>query len=352
MPDSFQVIIDPNKKRAGPGEVLVGLGNTKTDNEGIVLQHKTQRKRYPSLSQYVYETDFPDLEYPQCCQKIYVEDFSVDTVLSLWIFFRKVHNETFPKGSQKWLDYANRWEQGDTSTTGEAFHSYGCLQNALDRVLDGSPAETRLSRSLKFLEYLIRNNINPSAIPSDLDNDLYQMAFQALKKEYAQYEKLLESSEIATLWLPMKESEGRKKVSAIFIETTSINSILKVFLRNDKEHAPTHDGFTLMTVYNPHTIGSGNDIVVSVDPAKNVHLRDLWKALEREEERLWQGTRPHDNPRPLASYPEGDGPNEPWWDDMGNYTLVAAPKMIGDQYGRLVSWAKVKEIIYTLYEEK
>lgn len=40
--NNIEVIIDPNKKNAGCGEVLVGLGNTREKNTGIVLQHKTQ----------------------------------------------------------------------------------------------------------------------------------------------------------------------------------------------------------------------------------------------------------------------------------------------------------------------
>jgi hypothetical protein len=104
-----------------------------------------------------------------------------------------------------------------------------------------------------------------------------------------------------------------------------------------------------MAVYNPRVVGTGNDIVISVDPLKRICLKALWYALEEEENRLWEGKRPNDTPRPLKSYPNKDGPNEPWWDDMGKYTLIAAPKMVGNQYGRRVNWKKVKELIKELY---
>jgi hypothetical protein len=104
-----------------------------------------------------------------------------------------------------------------------------------------------------------------------------------------------------------------------------------------------------MAVHNSKVKGTGNDIVISVDPLKNVYLKALWSTLEKEENLLWGKSRPKNNPRPLKSYPHNNGPNEPWWDDMGNYTLIAAPKMVGSEYGRCVSWNRVKELIKQLY---
>ena len=343
------VIFDPNKKIAQKGEVLVGLGNTQEKNDGIVLQHKTGKIRYDCLSQFVYETNFNILDPDTCCQQFYIEDLSVDTVLPIWLFLHKVHKEEIPENVNVWIDYSSRWEQGDTSTTGEAFESYGCLQNALVLSQRSSSPSEVLSSSLFFLDFLIGNDINPAAIPADLDDPNYALSFEALKREFQNYESIIDESETAVLQVPQKDSDTTQEVSAIFIQTEIVSSIQKVFLRNDKLLSPTKDGFALMAAYSPKAIGTGNDIVISVDPQKHIWLRELWLELEKEEDKLWSGARPDDSPRPLASYPDNNGPNEPWWDDMGNYTLIASPKKVGDEYGRRVSWETVKQIIKQLY---
>ncbi len=349
IPEGAFVIFDPNKKIANKGEVLVGLGNTREENKGIVLQHKTQSKRYSSLSQYVIETDFNTLNPDECCKRIYIEDFSVDTILSLWIFLQKVHKKKMPENISSWINYATRWEQGDTSTTGKAFESYGCLQNALALSQQSSSPPEVLISSLSFLDFLIGNDIDPAAIPQNVNNPSYTLSYEALKKEFQSYEYTIGESDIEVLWVPKKNSDTRKEVSAIFIQTEIVSSIQKVFLRNDKINSPTKDGFALMAVYNPKAFGTGNDIVISVDPQKNIQLSDLWVALEKEEDKLWKDARPDDSPRPLSSYPDNDGPNEPWWDDMGNHTLIASPKKVGNEYGRRVSWEIVKQLINKLY---
>jgi len=53
---------------------------------------------------------------------------------------------------QIWIAYANKWESGDTSTTGEAFESYGCLQNALTlENVQQTPKDTLTKNYLRFL---------------------------------------------------------------------------------------------------------------------------------------------------------------------------------------------------------
>ena len=345
--DGYNVVFDANKKVANKGEVLVGLGNTQISNEGVVLQHKTALEHYDSLSRYVY-TLLVDLDAEQL-HTFYIEDLSVDTVISMWIFILKVKKLALPENIVSWIDYASRWERGDTTTTGKPFASYGCLQNALVSYFAKSESAVQLEESLSFLDYLVMHNIDPADIPKNLPEDFYQKAYKALEKEYDQYESLLRKSEITVLDIPKKNDSGVLRVSAIFIETDIVTSVYKVFLRNDVENSPTKDGFALMAVYNEEAAGTGNDIVISVDPNKNIHLKDLWVALEEKENKCWKGKRPMDSPRPLSSYPDNNGPNEPWWDDMGNYTLIAAPKMIGEQYGRCVDWHTVKTLIEQLY---
>ena len=345
----YEVIVNPNKKVADTGELLVGLGDSTVDNKGIALQHKTQTVYYESLSQYVYSTEFKNLNAPQCCQQIFIEDFSVDTILSLWIFLHKKLDQVLPENVINWVNYASKWEKGDTTTTGKAFESYGCLQNALVLSMKNYSASEIVTESLDFLSTLIRQNIDPATISKLTNNSTYGQAYESLEKEYKKYQALLSDNETAKLHIPQIQSNEPKEVSGIFIETEIISSIQKVFLRNDIENSPTRNGFAFMAVYNTKAKGTGNDIVISVDPLKKVHLKALWKALEEEENSLWEEIRPKDNPRPLKSYPDHNGPNEPWWDDMGKYTLIAAPKMVYGQYGRRVSWERVKQLIKQLY---
>ena len=345
----YEVIVDANKKVANVGDLLVGLGNSTVDHKGIVLQHKTETIYYESLSEYVYGKEFKNLNSSQCCQRIFVEDFSVDTILSIWIFLHKKSNHDLPKNVLNWVDYACKWEKGDTTTTGKAFESYGCLQNALVLSMKNHLPLEILTQSLAFLSTLIRQKIDPAKIGKLTNNTTYRQAYESLEKEYKKYQSLLNDNEIVKLFIPHKESGEPIELSGIFIEMEIISSIQKVFLRNDEEHSPTHNGFAFMAVHNVKAKGTGNDIVISVDPLKNVYLKSLWSALEKEENLLWGESRPRDNPRPLKSYPHNNGPNEPWWDDMGKYTLIASPKMIGNEYGRRVSWNRVKELIKQLY---
>ena len=102
----------------------------------------------------------------------------------------------------------------------------------------------------------------------------------------------------------------------------------KAFARNDHEHAWFCQGFSLIAVYRP-LANPGEDLTISVDPTAGIHLEDLWRALERLEDRRWGDKRPRDQPRPLKSYEkktDNPGPNQPWWDYGGRYTLVAAPR--------------------------
>ena len=348
MLEGFNVFFDPNKSVAYASEILVGLGNTKIENEGLVLQHKTQDKRYESLSQYVFERDIDVSAEVNSFTSIYIEDFSVDTVFGIWLFFSRRNKEMIPENIDLWLIYTNRWEAGDTSTTGKPFESYGCLQNALAlKMCNQSPKEI-LRTSLFFLDYLIKNNFDPAYIADTIEIPQYLEARSTLNNEYEKYKDIVNRSEVGIFYMPNSDSKIKTKVSGIFIETNLVTSIQKVFLRND-EKSPTEDGYAFMAIYNPFVKGSGNDIVISVDPVKHIHLKALWKEIEKEEELLWNEERPKDNSRPLVSYPNNNGPNEPWWDDMGNYTLIAAPKMVGDEYGRRLSWKRVKQLIKLLY---
>ncbi len=348
--EGINVTVDPNKDMAQIDELLVGLGNTQIANQGIVLQHKTQNKRYESLSHYVSEMQIDESWNTRVYKIIFIEDFSVDTILSIWLFLYRVNKNDITTNIQIWIAYINRWERGDTSTTGKAFESYGCLQNALALNKQNQMPKEILEKSLIFLDYLVHHNIDPVHIPTIPSMVQYADAKSSLLSEYEKYENIVKNSEVSIFHIPKIDNEEKKKVSGIFIEMSMVTSIQKVFLRND-ENSPSGDGYALMAIYNPKAKGTGNDIVISVDPMKNIYLKSLWYALEKEENLLWNGKRPVDNPRPLKSYPDGNGPSQPWWDDMGKYTLIAAPKMHDSMYGRRVTWDQVKQLIDELYNE-
>lgn len=75
----------------------------------------------------------------------------------------------------------------------------------------------------------------------------------------------------------------------------------------------------------------------------------MWEAIEIAETKAWKGKRPKDNPRKLVS---PNIYNEPWWDDLGKYTLIAAPKKIGEEYGSKLKYEDIKEIILNTYKKE
>jgi hypothetical protein len=76
----------------------------------------------------------------------------------------------------------------------------------------------------------------------------------------------------------------------------------------------------------------------------------------------WGTQRPRDRPRDLKSYKvetvgaDGArtiryvGPNQPWYDEQGRYTLVAAPKRLDDgRPGSKATWQDVREQLWACY---
>lgn len=68
------------------------------------------------------------------------------------------------------------------------------------------------------------------------------------------------------------------------------------------------------------------------------------------------GPRDCSRPRPVAGYPGGrraDGgpdPTQPWWDDRGSYTLIAAPRRLPDgEPGSRLTWQRVLETLGDCY---
>lgn len=158
-------------------------------------------------------------------------------------------------------------------------------------------------------------------------------AISQFEYEHQQYRLALKHGVRCQLLVPLRAGGRRVLTDALILMEVEPSGILKIFARNDREHSWTKKGYGLLAIYRPSQAGTGNDMTISVDPDAGLTLKDLWSELERLENERWQGKRPSDAPRRITSYlAEGgqglmpDAPNQPWWDDSGNYTLVGAPK--------------------------
>ncbi len=313
-----------------------------------------------------------------------MKDASPDNVLGLIVLLAHlngVHADAVPRA---WVTPVAAWEQGQSRVADPFAHwptllvtlCHGYWDSELFRGLptDGTASE-RSARAheanavvgaawlacLRFTAALLAAD-SPLAPIADLS--ICPEAGRAaafLRYEAEQYRHALDHAETLQLRLPMQGSGGcRRIVDACLIEEQTLTGAMKVFQRNDRVHPWLGDGFGLMGLYYPALAGSGNDMTLSVDPALGVHLPDLWWALERLEDGAWDGQRPCDNPRiDLAGYPAGrrpdtgaSSPNQPWWDDRGSYTLIAAPARLSDgSPGSRLDWREdVIEALWTCYK--
>lgn len=294
---------------------------------------------------------------------LYVEDASPDTCLGLVLFLARLFGAPRDALPALWCDYANRWEQGDMRATGQPFASWGCLHSALGHSFilpsmdaaqsDRHGIETAFPICLRYLLELLAHRIEPMRIPDDLPQVKYHhRARLQLQRDYQAYRHSLASAELLQLRVPLQDSQRHLLVDAYLVTEMTVSGAAKAFARNDHEHAWFGQGFSLMAVYRP-LANPGEDLTISVDPTAGIHLEDLWRALERLEDRRWGDERPRDQPRPLKSYEkktDGPGPNQPWWDDSGRYTLVAAPRALADgRAGGRATWQDVREQLWACY---
>ena len=390
----------PTAQRAASGQVLVGVGRWRrrtpdgswadVDHEGVCLNNKGAplgSGTAPSVCDLVM-TAGPDLwarwreavgnavpprEFFKAFRLV-VEDASPDSCLGLVLFLAILNGVRVEEVPGEWVDHARRWEQGDVHVAGNPGTAWSSLHNALVHANlqaeigsaggraqgegDAGMAAAWL-QALRFLAVALRRGCRPDRLPSEPAWPELARARAFLEYERQQYVEGLQHAVRLQLLLPMTGSAGRfRLVDAYLEEEHTPLGCKKVFLRTDTDHTWLREGFLLMGVYRPALRGTGNDMVVSVDPAAGVHLRDLWERLEELEDERWDGGRPSDSPRTgIAAYPGGmrpDGspaPNEPWWDDHGRYTLVAAPKRLGrsGELGSRLAWRDVCEALWELY---
>lgn len=358
----FEVVFDPNVREAGPGEVLLGLGDAGKSQPGIALNQKGAGGGLASVSAYV--AGAPDALVAGWraalpggladVRRFVVEDLSLDTCLAALLFARRLTGEALP--APAWIDYVSEWEKGNC-VDAEPAHSVACLHTALAHSYmhlgsDGravAPVAALLAEGfgacLDFLSAVIDANADPRSAHLPKAEPACQRAIAHFRFEEQNYHLALQHGCVCQLLLPL--ASGRKVlVDALIVEEEQPSALLKIFARRDaKTH--TGNGFTLLALHRPGMALTGNDMVISVDPASGVTLEPLWRRLEELENQRWDGARPNSNPRPLASYqvdgkPAPGAPDQPWYDDGGRYTLIAAPKaveMAGQrQPGTKLSW--------------
>lgn len=368
-----------------PGEILLGKGHfeecTSFAETGLALNHKTagiERHRQPSVSSLVANalperayaalrsSSSEDLRRALERMQLVVEDASPDTCLAFILLLCRVLGVQTAALPAKWIDYVNRWEAGDVHSTGKPPVSWGALSSALTHSyypVAGKPNRaapeslhaahsTALLAGLRLCAWLLANRIEPAAVPTDIDMPELARARQFLKYEQVVYQQSIPNANLLQLLVPIADTDRLMYVDSYIATEWEISGSKKVFLRTDEQHAHFRNGFTLMALHRPAPPGSehAGEITFSVDPFSGLHLRSLWYALEQLEDQRWEGARPSDKPRKgIAGYPHGHGPNEPWWDDHGRYTLLGSPRPIDGQPSSRIDWLDAQEVLWKLY---
>lgn len=310
---SLVVNYQPSYHQSRKDEILLGLGDALDKQQaGICLNQKGTGRH--SVSEFVALADTIWLNVWQ--QKIadknvsalvyVVEDFSPDTCLGLIFFWARIRHVTSLPSD--WLNYVNRWEKGDVKTTGELTQSWGVLHNALAHYyLQSCNKAEGLKTCLLLVGTALIHKTDPAHLP-ELPCDAYQKALFQLHFEQQEYKKALQHGKAIQLAIPIEHCQHRRLLVDAFIAQEDIAlGCAKYFLRNDFQHTWRKQGFSLLALYRPNEKGSGNEMVVSVDPSSGIYLRDLWQALENAENIAWQQQRPTDNPRRIQSYSEDNG---------------------------------------------
>jgi len=292
-----------------------------------------------------------------------VDDASPDTCFALCVFLARVAQiSTFP---QTWVNYIRQWELGDVHSTGDYPKSWAGLQSALahsyfsvedTKLVKSEDFKLAIRASIRLLVTALSANIQPYNLPSNLSSIELTRARALQHYELQIYAQSLQSATLLELSLPMEQSKRKVLISAYIAKEAFPLGALKMLARKDPN---TWDGqgYALMALYRPYAAGSGNDIVISVDPSRGVWLKSLWEELEKLEDQKWGGERPRDNPRRIKSYMNENGvtkenaPNQPWWDDHGRYTLIAAPKSLenASRLGYSLTWNDVINTLFELY---
>lgn len=344
----------------------IGRGDTKQSTpEHLTLNWKTASPKiglgnYLSSAAYVTDTT------PECDSSVFeytgiftgtltvvLEDFSVDTCLGfVFSYCRAAGCREFPV---PWVDYANQWEQGITSSPGKVESYFGCLLTALGhaRWESGKSTERKIGflACLRLTVGLLIRAQAPRSIDGSVAAALpeYSEAVAHINHERQCYLQAIKHGDLIQLELPLRGSRRRILVDALIASEINPTGLMKVFIRQDMDNGWLKSGIAFMAVYRSRELGTGNDMVISVDPTLGLSLADLHTELERLEVGAWvsEGGRPADRPR------QGYNCDEPWYMTRDE-TLVAAPRWV-EQEGKTVpgsklSWETIVSTLWRLYE--
>ena len=360
----FTFEFNPSQRDAPAGSLLIGLGdgNDTESQKGVALNNKGYRAgHYNSVSELVANADDRQwtiwrskLSSVQGIQRIVIEDFSLDTCFTLLLFLNHLNAVgSLSLSTHPWLEYVTAWESGIYLDGDDTARSAACLLSALahSSLCEQSLDDTAVVRHnmlacLRLLSDMIIANPDPTAGIMPMHTQCYASAVASLAYEQQIYQHIIKRSVTCQLLLDLGTGRRQTVVDALFITETLPSGMLKILARCDKERSWTHNGFGLLAIYRPREVGTGNDIVISLNPIQGTRLDALWSALEQREDAAWQGVRPHDTPRFLESYRLAGSdklipgaPNQPWYDAQGRMTLIAAPKQLAPgEPGSKLTW--------------
>ncbi len=352
----------PSLRELPAGTLALGIGDAASP--GIALNCKNGGQ-HCSLSAWLWAMDaserraLSDKARLQPITHIAIEDFSLDSCFAWLLFSLFSHGEI--RELDAWVRYIDQWEQGFYLDGDHFGHSAACLHTVFaharlhaaqtaTHTYDADLLRHGFIRCLKLLTAFINHTLEPLQGIQSLPSAEYLAAQAALAYEYQLYQLAIERAVTCQLLVEQADSRRKMLVDALFLSEQHPSGLFKIFARNDRTHSWSKNGFTLLGIYRQQQAGTGNDMVISVDPTSGLSLKSLWQALEAEENRRWQGERPCDNPRPLHSYAGAlNAPDQPWWDDAGRYTLLGAPKFLGNTNvpgSKLDWWNDVLPIVW------
>lgn len=352
----------PSLRELPAGTLALGIGDAASP--GIALNCKNGGQ-HRSLSAWLWAMDaserraLSDKARLQPITHIVIEDFSLDSCFAWLLFSLFSHGEIHELDA--WVRYIDQWEQGFYLDGDNFGHSAACLHTVFaharlqaaqtaTHTYDADLLRHGFIRCLKLLTAFINHTLEPLQGIQSLPSAEYLAAQAALAYEYQLYQLAIERAVTCQLLVEQADSRRKMLVDALFLSEQHPSGLFKIFARNDRTHSWSKNGFTLLGIYRQQQAGTGNDMVISVDPTSGLSLKSLWQALEAEENRRWQGERPCDNPRPLHSYAGAlNAPDQPWWDDAGRYTLLGAPKFLANTNvpgSKLDWWNDVLPIVW------
>lgn len=362
------VILEPNfdTMAAVEGDLVIGLGDRSKQStiNGCILNHKGSHGNYGCVSDYVRNAPNDIWEAWRTriaqngIQRIVIEDLSLDTCFSLVLFLAHLGNANLPICKEEsWVTYVSNWEQGRYMDSGRSpRESVACTSSLLGHsYLHALDSKVGLIACCEFLWDLFAKFDTPYAVSFDPVDLHYRRALGRYAYEAGQFQLIVQNSPHFQLLVPVQKGEEKVLTDVIILEESTPSAIVKILLRTDQEYSWSRRGFGMMAVHRPSEAGTGNDVTISVDPDTFLTLEALWLALEKLESERWDGLRPNDNPRRLASHAKFQVPavNQPWYDG-GDLTLIGAPKKVkvdGEEHsGSKLGWKEdILPLLWRLY---